>query len=96
MATPLLSIVVVNWNTRDALRTCLRSVGAHTACEHEIIVVDNAGHLVAHAPPGGAAHIDGGSSGPRRDERARWRGSEADAMLHGRAPRRRIDQARTP
>jgi GT2 family glycosyltransferase len=42
MAAPLLSIVVVNWNTRDSLRQCLRSVIEHTVSGHEIIVVDNA------------------------------------------------------
>lgn len=41
-ATPLLSIVVVNWNTREALRRCLSSVIAHGASDHELIVVDNA------------------------------------------------------
>jgi GT2 family glycosyltransferase len=34
-----LSIVIVNWNTRDELRACLRSLRATTA---EVIVVDNA------------------------------------------------------
>jgi GT2 family glycosyltransferase len=38
-----LSIIIINWNTRDMLRDCLGSVlsGAPT-CDHEIIVVDNA------------------------------------------------------
>lgn len=39
----MLSILIVNWNTRDLLRACLLSL--RQACrhiEHEIIVVDNA------------------------------------------------------
>ncbi|PQV65409.1 hypothetical protein B1R32_101150 [Abditibacterium utsteinense] len=38
----MLSILIVNWNTRDYLRACLQSL--RTTCrdvEHEIIVVDN-------------------------------------------------------
>lgn len=41
----MLSILIVNWNTRDYLRACLASL--ETACAgvpHEIIVVDNASH----------------------------------------------------
>jgi len=38
-----LSIVIVNWNTRDLLRDCLRSLPAALAgLETEVIVVDNA------------------------------------------------------
>ncbi len=38
-----LSIVIVNWNTRDLLATCLESVWASAAqAETEVIVVDNA------------------------------------------------------
>jgi len=39
----MLSVLIVNWNTRDYLRACLSSL--ETTCaelEHEIIVVDNA------------------------------------------------------
>lgn len=37
-----ISIVIVNWNTRDILRDCLRSVYEETQdVEYEIIVVDN-------------------------------------------------------
>jgi GT2 family glycosyltransferase len=36
------SIVIVNWNTRDILRNCLDSVANQTTLPHEIIVVDNA------------------------------------------------------
>jgi len=41
----MLSILIVNWNTRELLRACLFSL--RRACaetEHEIIVVDNASH----------------------------------------------------
>lgn len=36
------SIVIVNWNARDFLRNCLRSITDQTARSHQIIVVDNA------------------------------------------------------
>jgi asparagine synthase (glutamine-hydrolysing) len=40
---PELSVVIVNWNTRDILRDCLASVVRHLAgIPHEILVVDNA------------------------------------------------------
>ncbi|UCC63352.1 MAG: glycosyltransferase family 2 protein [Anaerolineae bacterium] len=43
---PDLSIVIVNWNVRDLLRSCLTSIhgsdGAHDALTIETIVVDNA------------------------------------------------------
>lgn len=39
----MLSIIIVNWNTRDLLRACLRSVRETCAdVAHEVIVVDNA------------------------------------------------------
>jgi len=39
---PLLSILIVNWNTRDLLHACLVSLRQNlTHIEHEIIVVDN-------------------------------------------------------
>jgi GT2 family glycosyltransferase len=42
-ADPLVSVIVVNWNTRDILRICLESVAEHLAGEpQETIVVDNA------------------------------------------------------
>ncbi len=38
-----LSVVIVNYNTRDLLRDCLQSVAAETpSLKHEVIVVDNA------------------------------------------------------
>jgi len=42
-AKPDLSVVIVNWNTKDRLRSCLESVVDRLASlEHEVIVVDNA------------------------------------------------------
>lgn len=39
----MLSILVVNWNTRDLLKNCLFSISAHAPhCPYEVIVVDNA------------------------------------------------------
>jgi GT2 family glycosyltransferase len=39
----MLSICLVNWNTRDLLRACLASIEAHPpAVAHEILVADNA------------------------------------------------------
>lgn len=39
---PAVSIIIVNWNTRDLLRGCLASIRNQTAAAHEVIVVDNA------------------------------------------------------
>jgi GT2 family glycosyltransferase len=36
------SIVIVNWNAKDLLRGCLRSIAGETRLPHEVIVVDNA------------------------------------------------------
>ena len=36
-----LGIVIVNWNTRDLLRDCLRSVFASADVTYEVVVVDN-------------------------------------------------------
>ena len=39
----MLSVIIVNWNTREHLRKCLRSIAAHRPMEPmEVIVVDNA------------------------------------------------------
>lgn len=39
----MLSVLIVNWNTRDLLIRCLESIRAHAPqCEFEIVVVDNA------------------------------------------------------
>lgn len=38
-----LSIIIVNWNTVDYLKACLRSIETHApSCQYEVIVVDNA------------------------------------------------------
>lgn len=37
-----LGIVIVNWNTRDLLRNCLRSLTHSTGVSYQIVVVDNA------------------------------------------------------
>ena len=39
---PEVSVIVVNWNTRDILRDCLASILAQTRASHEVIVIDNA------------------------------------------------------
>lgn len=36
------SVIIVNWNTKDLLRDCLRSIIDQTATRNEIIVIDNA------------------------------------------------------
>ena len=41
MSGPVLSIVIVNWNTRNLLRSCLQSVQEETNLSHEVWVVDN-------------------------------------------------------
>jgi GT2 family glycosyltransferase len=41
-AVPEVSVIIVNWNTRDILRGCLASIAAETRAPHEVIVVDNA------------------------------------------------------
>lgn len=39
----MLSVLIVNWNTRDLLRACLRSIREHAPrAPYEVIVVDNA------------------------------------------------------
>ena len=42
ISAPAVSIIVVNWNTRDLLRGCIASILAETQVPHEIIVIDNA------------------------------------------------------
>jgi len=42
MAAIDLSVVIVNWNTRERLRDCLASIGRHiSTVSHEVLVVDN-------------------------------------------------------
>ncbi|MFA0744816.1 MAG: hypothetical protein LASZOEIN_001615, partial [Candidatus Fervidibacter sp.] len=45
MSEPIVSVIIVNWNTREHLRRCLQSLTQHSAHytpHFEIIVVDNA------------------------------------------------------
>lgn len=42
MRRMVLSIIIVNWNTRELLRRCLESVQIQTTVRHEVLVVDNA------------------------------------------------------
>ena len=37
-----LSILIVNYNTKDLLRACLKSIEKQVHVSHEVIVVDNA------------------------------------------------------
>lgn len=39
-----LSIIIVNWNSKDYVRECLRSLEKHAASDHEMIVVDGASY----------------------------------------------------
>src|SRR5216683_4681889 len=39
--SPLISVVVVNWNRRELLRACLESLRRQQAVDFEVIVVDN-------------------------------------------------------
>ncbi len=40
--TPVLSIIVISYNTRDMTLACLASIHAQTECDFEVVVVDNA------------------------------------------------------
>jgi len=42
MQTPLVSIIIVNWNSKNFLKTCLSSLYEQTYDNYEIIIVDNA------------------------------------------------------
>lgn len=42
MSAPLVSIVIVNYNSRDYLPGCLDSIAAQTYSNYEVIVIDNA------------------------------------------------------
>lgn len=49
MATLEVTIVIVNWNTRDFLRSCVQSVIDQCKdCSYEIIVIDNASEDSSH------------------------------------------------
>src|SRR5580698_436340 len=41
---PTIRVVVVNWNRRELLRACLRSLAAQTHPSFEVVVVDNGSH----------------------------------------------------
>jgi GT2 family glycosyltransferase/SAM-dependent methyltransferase len=41
MSSPLVSVIVVNWDRRELLRLCLLSLRAQTMRDFEVIVVDN-------------------------------------------------------
>jgi GT2 family glycosyltransferase len=41
VGTPSISVVIVNWNRKDLLHSCLDSLAAQTFTDFEIIVVDN-------------------------------------------------------
>lgn len=40
--SPILSIIIVNYNGKGFLDDCLESIDAQVSCSHEIIIVDNA------------------------------------------------------
>jgi GT2 family glycosyltransferase len=66
--SPDVSIIIVNWNTRDLLRDCLASIAAETRVPHEVIVVDNASAdgsvaMVAAAFPGAVLIANTGNRG---------------------------------
>lgn len=42
MPDPVVSIIVVSWNTADLLAACLSSIAAHVRTRCEVLVVDNA------------------------------------------------------
>jgi GT2 family glycosyltransferase len=39
--TPVISVVIVNWNRKDLLRACLDSLAAQSFTEFEVVIVDN-------------------------------------------------------
>jgi GT2 family glycosyltransferase len=41
MPSPLVSLIVVNWNGKEYLKDCFQSLGAQTFSDYEIILVDN-------------------------------------------------------
>lgn len=44
MSPPILSVVIVNWNTADILLDCLHSIAAQTRVAYDVWVVDNGSH----------------------------------------------------
>ena len=70
---PVLSVVVVNYNTREATSACLRSVlQASPSVDLELIVVDN-----GSTDGSAAAFREGFPDGRRSSRRARTSGSRA-------------------
>jgi GT2 family glycosyltransferase len=69
MNTPDLSIVIVNWNTRDLLRQCLASLASAVGdLDYEVLVMDNDSvdgslDMVTSGFPGVAAENTGGNLG---------------------------------
>src|SRR3972149_5022503 len=41
MSAPLVSVIVVNWNGKEYLGECLRSLRAQTFSDFEVVLVDN-------------------------------------------------------
>src|SRR5262245_12343792 len=41
---PDLSVIIVNWNSRDYLRRCLQTVFAETGLTLQVLVIDNASY----------------------------------------------------
>jgi len=42
MTTPLISVVIVTYNSKAYIGACLETIEAHTRAAHEVVVVDNA------------------------------------------------------
>ena len=53
-AAPVVSVLVISYNTRAMTLDCLASLAAETSVPHEVILLDNA------SPDGSAAAIAGG------------------------------------
>lgn len=58
MSRPLVSIVIVTWNSADDIAPCIESVRAHTRMTHEILVVDNASEDATRARLDGLRAVD--------------------------------------
>lgn len=83
----MISILIVNWNTRDLLRACLRSLGDHPPSEGcEIIVVDNASHdgsaqMVQDEFPSVKLHVSGSNLGYAAGNNAAFARAIGDLVL---------------
>ncbi len=73
---PLVSIVIVNWNTADLVARCLASIRRHVDLRYELIVVDNASsddsveRIRAEAPDGRLIEMDRNVGYARANNRA--------------------------